>query len=104
MTREVRLMRGQVVIREDKNTLQREYQNIIVPEAQDRERTSHRGVVLAMGPPMQTKRGVDVPHGFMVGDVVQFHWEHLEKAWTNRWTDGLMAAWVPQKFVDAVVE
>lgn len=109
----IRLLRGQVVIRENLTADTSHYTHIVIPnvsnaerhdaDAIQRARTWHRGIVLAMGAPMLTPRGVEVPHGFAVGDDVLFHWAHHEKAWTREWVDGLPACWVPQAFVDAVV-
>jgi diadenosine tetraphosphatase ApaH/serine/threonine PP2A family protein phosphatase len=65
---------------------------------------THRGVVLGIGAPAQVN-GHDVPHGFTVGDEVQFHFEHHEGAMTRLWPDdGEMAIWLPQSSVDAVWE
>lgn len=109
----VRLLRGQVVIREDLRADTRHFRHIIVPgvsnaerhdpDARQRARTWHRGNVLAMGAPMLTSKGVEVPHGFAVGDDVIFHWQHREKSWTRPWVDGELACWIPQAFVDAVI-
>jgi co-chaperonin GroES (HSP10) len=107
MSDEVRLMRGQCVIREDMGAYHGQ-DKIIVPElgdyraAQDR-RTFHRGRVLALGAPPVTKRGAEVVPEFKVGDEVIFHWEALEKAWTREWIDNEPAAWLPQQCVDAVL-
>jgi len=109
----IRLLRGQVVIREDLQASTRHYRNIVVPgvldaekynpDARQESRTWHRGIVLAMGAPMLTPTGAEVEPGFAVGDDVVFHWEHLERGWTRPWTDGELAAWVPQYCVDAVI-
>jgi co-chaperonin GroES (HSP10) len=106
------VLRGRVVIREDLNADHRHVQHIIVPSASTRDnpnavaeaRTWHRGRVLALGPPMLTKRGAEVAYGFSVGDEVFFHFEHYERNATQRWEDGEMAVWVPQSCVDGVVE
>lgn len=107
-----RVLRGQVVIREELDAQHAEYRHIVVPRAragddadgERRARTSHVGIVLAMGPPARTARGVEVTPGFAVGDRVVFHWGHLERAWTRPWPeDGLDACWIPQEFVDAVL-
>ena len=37
-------------------------------------------------------------------DVVGYHWEHNEDAFTLRWSDGLAACWLPQRCVDWVCE
>jgi hypothetical protein len=57
-----------------------------------------------MGAPAQTRKGAEVAHGFAVGDEVLFVWTHHEKTWTRPWTDGELAAWIPQENVLAVVE
>jgi co-chaperonin GroES (HSP10) len=101
--RRIRPLRGQVVIREhhDPSGL------IIAPPQFYDERakrpSDHRGEVLAMGPPAQLPNGVEVPHGFEVGDTVLFHWEHHEAGNTREWSDGQPACWVPQWAVDAVI-
>jgi co-chaperonin GroES (HSP10) len=110
----IRLLRGQVVVREDLDADTSHFTHIVVPgvndderhdpDARQRARKWHRGVVLAKGAPMLTPKGVEVPHGFEVGDVVIFHWIHREKSWTREWVDGKLAAWLPQAAIDAVVE
>ena len=108
----IRLLRGQVVIREDRKADTRHYTQLIVPDvstAHDKDaiaraRKWHRGKVLAVGSPVLTRKGHEVPHGFGVGDDVLFHWEHYEAGFTRPWVDGELACWVPQMCVDAVVE
>lgn len=108
----MKVLRGRVIIREDYGADYEQYSHIIVPtpstkddkDAVARARTWHRGKVLALGAPALTKKGVEVPHGFEVGDTVLFHWEHYEKGFTRPWTDGELACWVSQQCVDAVVE
>lgn len=107
-----RLLRGQVVIREELDAQHAHYKHIVTLRAregvdEDAEKVArkfHVGRVLAKGPPAMTARGVEVPHGFEVGDRVFFHWHHLEKAWTREWIDGEPACWVPHQFVDAVID
>lgn len=107
----IRLLRGRVVIREDLKADTRQYTSIIVPDVSTshdkdaiaRARKWHRGTVLAKGAPVLTCEGVEVPHGFEVGDDVLFHWEHYEAGFTRMWEDGEPACWVPQVCVDAVV-
>lgn len=109
----IRLLRGQVVIREDLDAATRHFRHIVVPNVSNESahnpdaiaerRTFHRGKVLAMGAPMLTSKGVEVPHGFAVGDDVVFHWIHGERLWTRPWLDGEPASWVPQAAVDGVV-
>jgi co-chaperonin GroES (HSP10) len=105
----IRLLRGQVVVREDHHAATREFTHIVVPELgtaeeRARKRTSHVARVLAMGPPALTRKGVEVPHGFAVGDTVVFSWATHEKSWTRPWVDGELAAWIPQECVHGVVE
>lgn len=93
----IRLLRGQVVVRERYDVASKV---LWTPDPNDRHTKTHTGEVLAMGPPI---RGIDP--GFVVGDVVQFHFEHNREAWTRPWPlDGEMAIWVPQSCVDAVWE
>lgn len=104
----IRLLRGQVVVREDLGADTAHLSQIIIPElgtAEERQRARkwHRGVVLAKGAPMLTTKGVEVPHGFEVGDIVVFHWIHRERSWTREWVDGKFAAWIPQAAIDAVI-
>ena len=103
--RRVRLLRGQVVVRELRP---RQIGYVVVPDcfydAEAQKATAHRGEVLAMGAPALTLTGAEVEPGFSVGDIVYFHWIHNEKAWTREWTDGKPACWVPQEAVDAVEE
>lgn len=99
----VRLLPGQVVIRE----IQPEASAVLwTPELGARDVKTHTGRVLAMGPPARVNgTGAEVPHGFAVGDLVQFHFVHLEKGARNPWPpDGEMAVWVPQEAVDGVWE
>lgn len=99
-------------MREDLDAAHAHYKHIVTLRERDgddeqaelRARTSHVGRVLAMGPPAQTSAGVEVPHGFKVGDKVVFCWTHLEKAWTRNWLDNEPAAWVPQQNVMAVID
>jgi co-chaperonin GroES (HSP10) len=96
-----------VVVREDYASDYAEYKHIVIPDRDAkqaaRDRKSHVGTVLAMGAPAQTSQGVDVPHGFDVGDRVCFHWVNYEAGFTRPWTDGEMACWIPQAAVDGVV-
>lgn len=96
----LKLMRGQVVVRELDN---QDSAVLYMPYGNPRERKTHRGEVLAMGAPALYK-GSEVPHGFAVGDIVQYHFSHNQKAWTMPWTDGLQATWIPQQNVDMVYE
>lgn len=97
----VRLLPGQVVVRE----LHPDASGVLwTPKPGPRETKTHTGRVLALGPPARLNgTGPEVPHGFQVGDVVQYHLTHLEKLATNPWPpDGEPATWVPQQNVDFV--
>ncbi len=99
--RSIRLMRGQVVIRETKTPPS---EVVWTPEEKARSVKIHRGRVLAMGPPAEMPSGAPVPHGFDVGDVVLYTWTHNEKAFTMPWVDGENASWIPQVNVQAVLD
>ena len=99
----IRPMRGQVVVRE---LVQQHSAILWTPEDRPRQVRTHRGRVLAMGPPsrlVDLPDAPEVPWGFGVGDVIQYHFEHHQEAWTCPWPDdGLPATWLPQAFVDGV--
>ncbi len=57
---QVRLMRGQVVIREAEV---RASDVVWTPDADPQLVETHRGRVLAKGPPALTSKDVEVPHG-----------------------------------------
>jgi hypothetical protein len=102
----VRLMRGQVVIREE---AVQPSNALWTPEPGARRVKTHRGRVLALGPPARLTEHPDspeVPHGFRVGDVVQFHFGAMgtQEARTRTWTDGHPATWLTQAEIDAVWE
>ena len=105
-------LRGRVVIRE----IKAEARSFLWTPAPDKyhERT-HRGRVLAKGAPALRTfhywngsewvfKQVEVPHGFEVGDVVIYHFTHLQENATRSWDDGEPATWVPQENVDGVIE
>ncbi len=96
----IRLMRGQVVIREigfQKSSI------FWTPEEQQRQQKTHQGKVLAMGPPMMYKDH-EISHGFSVGDTVVYHFTTHKDAATRAWIDGKDATWIPQWNVDAVID
>ena len=95
----VRLLRGQVVVREELEASA----FLWTPSGDPRETVTHRGRVLAKGPPALLM-GHEVPHGFEVGDLVIFSWSHHEKSFSREWVDGEKAAWIKQSDVHAVVE
>lgn len=97
----MRLLRGRVVIREitGRSTV------LWTPAPGLRDVRTHVGRVLAMGPAALSASRADareVEPGFVVGDVVQYHFTHLEELATNFW-DGKRAHWIPQENVDAVI-
>ncbi len=93
-------MRGQVVVRE----VIAASSILWTPDPNEREVKTHRGVVLGMGAPALTKHGHEAPHGFKVGDHVQFHFVHLRENSRNEWVDGKDAFWLPQIAIDGVIE
>jgi co-chaperonin GroES (HSP10) len=107
----MRLLRGRVLVREDLKADTDHFLRIIVPDVfttHDKDavavaRTWHRGTVIQIGPPALTKKGVEVPHGFAVGDVVLFHWAHAERMWSLDLGEGVVVA-LPQDCVDVVLE
>jgi len=103
----IRPLRGRVVIREHKDAQYTSFRSIIIPDtvlANARARTTHVGTVLAVGPPVLTKRGAEIPLGFAVGDVVQFHFEATEEGRKTIWSDGIEALVMAQREVDAVYD
>lgn len=94
-------MRGRVVVRELK-----ERSSLVIDPGRwnEREVTTHRGVVLAVGAPVRTESGAEVPHGFKPGDVVRFHFEATEKGRIAPWEDGEPALWMAQREIDGVEE
>lgn len=69
--------------------------------------SSHRGTVLAMGPPARTqKHEVLVEPGFSVGDevVYVFGRSGTEESRTSKLPDGTTCVWVSQEEVIAVIE
>jgi co-chaperonin GroES (HSP10) len=97
----IRLMRGQVVVRE---TTPKPSDTIWTPDPTARQVKTHRGIVLGVGPPALEFNAVEVPHGFNVGDEVIYHFQHHQDAHTRPWTDGRDATWLPQYCVDGVIE
>lgn len=73
----VRLLRGRVLV----EPLEAAESSLIVVVklGRDQDKTLARGRVVAMGPPMLTKRGHEVPHGFEVGDVVLHVGQHRSR-------------------------
>lgn len=109
-------LRGRVAIRELHYTPSRIVQPDGYAKTHERDRTSHRGLVLAMGPPAQTRKGVDVVPDFQPGDVVLFVFDApnadlvqgggaTEQARTGIWpADGGPCVWICQEEVIALEE
>jgi hypothetical protein len=100
----IRLMRGQVVIRELEP---RPSERLWTPTRGQNDVTTHVGRVLAKGPPARLTdhpHSPEVPHGFEVGDVVQYHFGAMgtQEARTRAWIDGKPATWMTQAEIDAV--
>ena len=105
----LRLLRGRVVIREDR----RRSSIIETIDNDPRATVTHRGEVLAVGPPVQTEhynpitqRSTfhDVPLSYSVGDVVQFHFEGTEKGRTFSWGEWTGVLCMAQREIDGVIE
>ena len=102
----IRPMRGQVVIRE----VQFSASNMLwTPAPSAREPRTHTGEVLALGPPSRLTEhptSPEVPHGFEVGDMVQYHFGAVgtQAARTRLWSDGKPATWLTQAEIDGVWE
>ena len=98
-------LRGRVVIREHK-----EASRIVTiidtrdPRSDLTVSRTHRGTVLALGPPALTDEGHEVPHGFGVGDVVGFHFEATEAGRTTTWGDLDGVVVMAQREIDYVLE
>jgi hypothetical protein len=99
-------MRGQVVVREVEAPPSR---HLWMPAPGQRDQHTHRGLVLALGPPSRLTDHPDspeVPWGFEPGDFVQYHFglRGTQEARTRAWTDGKPATWLGQVEVDGVWE
>lgn len=99
----IRLMPGQVVIREEPPEPSAA---LWTPEPGSRDVRTHTGRVLALGPPARVNgHGAEVPHGFEVGDLVQYHFTSNREGATRIWPlDGQPATWIPQQNVDCVYD
>lgn len=74
-----RPLRGRVLIAKSVHDAAKEERlrsGLIIPATAFNPRAdkSHRGRVLAMGPPARTKRGVEIQPDFRVGDEVLYVW------------------------------
>ena len=99
-------MRGQVVVRELDAPASAA---LWTPTPGQRQQRTHRGVVLGLGPPSRLTehpRSPEVPYGFGVGDVVQYHFGAVgtQAARTQTWSDGEPATWMAQAEIDGVWE
>ena len=94
-------LRGRVVIRE----IKARSSIILDPGVFDpRAQTTHRGQVIAVGPPVLTLKGAEIPLDFKAGDVVQFHFEGTEKGRTVTWDGHEGVLVMAQREIDAVIE
>lgn len=92
----IRLLRGQVVVREvfPKAT------GLWTPAPNPREQHTHQGIVLGMGPEVANQGYPE----YRVGQMVQYHFSGShQKAMTRSWIDGEDATWVPWFDLDAVL-
>lgn len=99
----IRLLPGQVVVREIHPEPSTE---LWTPGPGRRDVKTHTGRVLALGPPARLNgSGPEVPHGFGVGSLVQYHFTSHQDAATRPWPpDGEDATWLPQQNIDLVYE
>ncbi len=101
-------LRGRVVIRPEKpgahSLVIDPYVHLGDGEYREYSERTHRGTVVALGPPVLTSQGHEIAHGFKVGDVVQFHYEATEAGSRLRWPDGETCVVRAQREIDAVIE
>jgi len=102
----IRPMRGQVVVREVEVSPSGA---LWTPTPGARQVKTHTGRVLALGPPARLTEhpgSPEVPHGFVVGDLVQYHFGAVgtQEARTRAWSDGKPATWLTQAEIDGVWE
>lgn len=111
--RHISPLRGRVVVRPTVPTqigrivlppMYRDWQRDATKAKGIKAMSSSRGRVLAMGAPARNAAGVEVPHGFKVGDEVIFVWTHNEANFTHPWEDGEESAWISQEEVQGVIE
>ena len=109
----VKPLRGRVVIRPDSPThigpivlpdMVRDWKREADRSLGKKAMSSHRGRVLALGPPALNPAGQEVPHGFGVGDTVIYVWNHNEAEFTKPWTDGEECCWIAQEEVIGVID
>lgn len=105
----LRLLPGRVAVRE---LLPLKVGRIYLPDnyhqtkENEEARTSHRAIVLDVGPPARTVKGVEIAPEFRPGDVVIFVFglQGCEKSRASVWTDGEPCTYVAQEEVIAVEE
>ena len=112
----VRPLQGRVCVRE---ILPKQIGMIHLPDDYHdnnlRNRTAHRGIVLAMGAPACTPGGAVVTPDFKVGDEVGFVFDSMpasgimgggstEKSRTSVWIDGGPCVWLTQEEIQCVYE
>lgn len=107
----IHLLRGRVAIRPIVETKRG---NLFLPTDWQREfehsqgikaKSSHKGKVLGFGPPAMTQSGHELPHGFEVGDVVNFAYHVNEKASDGQlWEDGEPCIYIAQEHINGVYE
>ena len=109
----IHLLRGRVAIRP---IVEEKSGSIFLPNRADyqrdsdhkqgiRAKASHFATVLGMGPPILGDHGYEVPHGFKVGDVVNYAIHINEKAHEDQvWEDGLPCVFIAQGHVNGVLE
>lgn len=110
----MRLLRGRVALRP---IIETHVGSIIIPatyadwnrKEQHRQglsaKSSHEGIVLGMGPPAMVYNKHELPHGFNVGDRVNFSYQMNEK-WSDsqRWEDGEACIFISQECINGVIE
>jgi co-chaperonin GroES (HSP10) len=103
----VRLLRGQVVVREESGHYSSVH-GLWTPPGERKKEEARIGTVLALGPPAfldYSGRCVEVPYLFDVGDRIVFAWVSNPFHFTLPWPpDGKPASWVPQGAVLGVLE
>jgi hypothetical protein len=108
------LLRGRVAIRP---ILETRIGSILMPETHNDwtrdgqhkrgilAKSSHFAKVLGKGPPAIGVHGHEVPHGFEVGDTVNFAL-HMSEKWSDGqvWEDGEPCMFIAQEHVNGVLE
>lgn len=101
----VRLMRGQCVVRDVQEVTTKAGLILLWKDPKSKQVRTHRGRVIALGPPSLIYDRFEVPWEFEVGALIQFHMNHHWDAHTRPWPpDGIDALWIPQNSIDAVID